>query len=193
MVIYVIRHSRPDIREDVCYGQSEVKLLQWHFERTIKRLQSQVLINRNTTLYSSPSKRCVQLARALSKAPCRIRVDHRLSELDFGDWEMKLWEDIDDTELLGWGSDYVFNKIPGGESYHQLYERVCDFWQYLVRENPDEAVVCTHGGVIKAILTHILDMPVNNSFSFQLRYGDTFRIVRNEHQPYLVEFLPNPS
>lgn len=192
MVIYLIRHSMPDVASDVCYGQTDVKLLRWHLERTAKRLKKQVLAGANVNIFSSPSKRCVQLARAISRGPCRIKVDRRLSELNFGNWEMKSWDDIEDEAMLKWAGNFIYEQVPGGESYAQLYERVCDFWKMLTDKNSrdEEAIICTHSGVIKAILTHILEMPLKNSLAFKFRYGDTIRVELSDHQQYQVEFMP---
>jgi len=190
MVIYLIRHSMPDAPPDVCYGQSDVGLIKWHLERTVKRLNKQLILGKNVNIYSSPAKRCVQLARAISKSKCRVKVDWRIMEMDFGSWEMKTWDDIDDEALLAWCKDFTYKKVPNGESYAQVYERVCDFWKWLTAQEYEEAVVCTHGGVIKAILTYILEMPLQNSFSFQFHYGETIRVELNGHPPYLVEFMP---
>ncbi|MBS3808503.1 MAG: histidine phosphatase family protein [Bacteroidales bacterium] len=193
MVIYLIRHSMPDVQPDVCYGQSDVGVLKWHFERTVKRLKKQLILKKNVDIFSSPAKRCVQLARALSKSKCRVKVDWRIMELNFGSWEMKSWEDIDDDALLSWCKDVINEKVPDGESYAQLYERACDFWRWLTAKEYEEAVICTHGGVIKAILTCVLEMPLKNSLSFQFRYGDAIRIEWNGHHPSLVEFISRDS
>lgn len=189
MVIYLIRHPMPDAPEDVCYGQTDVGLVKWHLERTAKRLNKQLILGKNVNIYSSPAKRCVQLARAISKSKCRVKVDWRIMEMDFGSWEMKAWEDIEDEALLTWCHDSTYAKVPGGESYAQVYERVCDFWKWLITNEFEETVVITHGGMIKAILTYILEMPLKNSFSFQFHYGETIRIELNGHPPYLVEFM----
>ena len=189
MVIYLIRHTMPDAPPDVCYGQSDVGLLNGHLERTVKRLNKQLILGKNVNIFSSPAKRCVQLARAISKSKCRVKVDWRIMEMDFGSWEMKSWEEIEDQALLTWCHDFIYSKVPNGESYAQVYERACDFWKWLTAQDYEEVVVCSHSGVIKAILTHILEMPLKNSFSFHFHYGETIRIEMNSHHPYLVEFL----
>lgn len=190
MIVYLIRHTRLKFIPDLCYGQSEMDLLDWHFERAVKRLKKQVLLQPRDTIYSSPLKRCVILAKALSKGPCRVKVDHRLMELNFGQWEMQDWNTIDDQDMLDWSKDMINRALPGGESYAQLYQRVGDFWKFLIQMDPEQAAVCTHGGVIKALLAHILDIPIDKSLGLHLHYGETIRIETNHRMPCLVEFLP---
>jgi len=166
-------------------------LLDWHLERTVKRLKKQVLLQPRDTIYSSPLKRCVILAKALSKGPCRVKVDHRLMELNFGQWEMQDWNTIDDQDMLDWSKDMINRALPGGESYAQLHQRVGDFWKSLIQMDPEQTAICTHGGVIKALLAHILDIPIYKSLGLQLHYGETIRIESNHRMPCLVEFLPH--
>ena len=189
MIVYLIRHTRLRVTPDVCYGQSEMEVLGWHLERTVKRLKKQVLLQPRDTIYSSPLKRCVILAKALSKGPCRVKVDHRLMELNFGQWEMQDWNNIDDQALLDWSGDMINKQLPDGESYAQLYQRAGDFWQFLLQQEHEQTAVCTHGGVIKALLAHILDIPIGKSLGLTLHYGETIRIESNQHYPCLVEFL----
>jgi len=191
MIVYLIRHTRLKVIPDLCYGQSEMELLDWHFERTVKRLKKQVLLLPRDTIYSSPLKRCVILAKALSKGPCRVKVDHRLMELNFGQWEMQDWNNIDDQQMLKWSEDMVNGQLPGGESYAQLYQRAGDFWQFLLQMNHEQTAVCTHGGIIKALLAHILEIPIGKSLGIQLHYGETIRIESKHRMPFLVEFLPS--
>jgi len=73
--IYLLRHTRPHIPPNPCYGQSDVGLLNGHLERTVKGLNKQLILGKNVNIYSSPAKRCVQLARAISKSKCRVKVD----------------------------------------------------------------------------------------------------------------------
>lgn len=189
MVIYLFRHSQPDPPPDVCYGQSNIPLIPWHFEHTVKRLRRLLPVQPRDTIYSSPLKRCVLLAKSLTKGPCRVKVDKRLSEMHFGEWEMKTWNDIDDQGLLRWCKNHIDEKAPGGESFKELYRRVCDFWDDITGGDEERVFICTHGAAMKAILTHIFEMPLKNSSSWQLHYGDAIRIEKNDHHPYLVEFL----
>ena len=102
---------------------------------------------------SSPSLRCRRLAEALhahalanGHAPAPLRIDERLRELDFGDWEGLRWDDIQRASLDAWSADVAGFAPPGGESFDRLVERVREALDALDRPH----VVITHAGVIRA-------------------------------------------
>jgi len=189
MIIYLIRHTKPDIPANTCYGQSDIGVIDSSFQHEVKRMKAMLPVSKWGTIYTSPLKRCFCLAKELSRATCKIRVDERLKELNFGKWELKRWDEIDDIEMIEWGQDFIDKSPPEGESFAQLYKRTTSFWKELIAKRHQMAAVFTHGGIIKALLSHILEMPLKNSFSFQLNYGEILKIETNEHNMYQVEFL----
>ncbi|MFN3884553.1 MAG: histidine phosphatase family protein [Rhodocyclaceae bacterium] len=100
------------------------------------------LLPAGAPVYSSPLQRCLGLAELLHPAPI---VDHRLREIDFGDWEMRPWDDLDRSQLDAWASDPWGFTPPGGEAVAALRKRVAAF----LAGAPEQAVLVTHGGVIK--------------------------------------------
>lgn len=167
MEIYLIRHTEPHIEKGICYGQSDLEVADTFFaevENIRQRLPSGI-----EEVYSSPSKRCRVLAAELFPSHT-IQYDDRLKELNFGEWEMQCWNEIDKVELSEWMADFVTVAPPGGESYAQLYERVTDFF-YSLMEVKKLAIV-SHGGVIRSILSHIKNLPLQKSFEvFSIGYG----------------------
>ena len=98
--------------------------------------------------FCSPLQRCSQLARRLGFT--HSRSDDRLKELSFGDWEGQRWDDVSRDQLDDWAGDYLNRRPPGGESLHELQERL----QLFLDESPARPVVIfTHGGVIRALAT----------------------------------------
>jgi alpha-ribazole phosphatase len=72
-------------------------------------------------------------------------------ELNFGNWEGKYWNDIDQTpEAKAWFADYVNTPAPGGESYAQLIQRCRIFIKELKTSNQKNVCIVTHGGPIRA-------------------------------------------
>lgn len=140
MQLYLIRHPRPAVAEGVCYGRSDLGLAE-DAGRCAEALRP--LLPGNAPLWSSPLRRCLELARALHAEP---RVDARLAEMDFGAWELRRWDDIPRHEIDAWAADPVGYAPPGGESPAGIRARVAP----LLRELPDTAVVVAHGGVLRA-------------------------------------------
>ncbi|RYZ48726.1 MAG: hypothetical protein EOP07_25445, partial [Proteobacteria bacterium] len=76
--LILIRHTRPDIPEGLCYGRTDVPYILSEFEDWVRHEPWPEKIH----AYSSPLRRCLDLAnKAMPTAVC---VDERLIELDFG-------------------------------------------------------------------------------------------------------------
>ena len=189
MIIYLVRHTKPDVAENTCYGQSNIGVIDQTFQQEVLRMRAILPVSKWGTIYTSPLKRCLCLAKELARATCRIRTDNRLKELNFGKWELQKWDDIDDKQMIDWGQNYIEKSPPEGESFAQLYNRSVEFWEELISKRHSMAAVFTHGGVMKSILTHILEMPLKKSFTFHLNYGEIIKIDTNENNMYQVEFL----
>ena len=183
MDVYLVRHTTPNIATGYCYGQREVGLAdvwQDEFAQLLNKLPSTW-----DRVYSSPWPRCYQLAQQLADEPTE---DARLQELNFGDWEGQRWSDIPQTELNPWMEDFVNVACPGGESYRQLSDRATAFWLALTRQEADTVAVVTHGGPIRAVLSAVLGLPLENSFRLAIDYGSV-SLVRIQNQHATIQFI----
>ena len=184
MEIYLIRHTQLSIAEGICYGQTDIPLAHT-FEEEWKDLKNKLPCPFEA-VYSSPLKRCEILARRLSGK--EVKCDHRLLELNFGTWEMKKWDDIDQHELHRWMNNFVQERVPQGESFQDLWVRVRAFLEELEKISFDKVAVVTHAGVIRTIIAHILGMPLQNAFQLGLDYGRVSLITLYE-KSYKVSYL----
>lgn len=105
------------------------------------------------------TRKTMELARdAMGLAPTRYRLDPALMELTFGDWEGLTWSEVRARDRKGvrarhadkW--DYV---PPEGESYAMLARRLRPWLETLTAD----AFVVSHGGVARALMTLIADVP----------------------------------
>ena len=170
MEIHVIRHSPVKFNKNRCYGSLDVPLANT-FENDVKKI-NKLLDNDYNIIYCSPKNRCFKLANALELK--NILTDQRLSELDFGDWEGKLWSDINKKDLKSWMEDFV--KIPAGngESLNQMFIRVSGFIEDLRNEKFDKVLIITHSGVIRCIWGYLLEIPLKNIFKIPVGYFECF-------------------
>ncbi len=189
MEIYLIRHTTPDIAKGICYGQTDLDITD-SFHQEVSGI-SKHLPNNIQTVYSSPLQRCRKLAEALfPKHPIQVHSD--LMELNCGNWEMQLWNDIPKAEIQPWMDDFVHVQVPGGESYTQLHERVLNRFQWVAQQQTP-AVIIAHGGVLRSIVSHITNTPLKESFdAFSFHYGCVVKIVPKENR-YVHEVLYNVS
>lgn len=188
MEIYLIRHTTPDIQKGTCYGQADLDLVaSFHEEASCIR---QHLPDNIEMVYSSPLKRCRQLAHNLFPGHS-IQFDDRIKEIDCGAWELKPWDTIDQAALKSWMSDFVNVVIPGGESYTDLYLRTTSFFRELPLEYKRVAIV-SHGGVLRSLLSFISNVALQESFDvFKLFYGCVIR-VNKENDGFSHLILHNP-
>ena len=64
-------------------------------------------------------------------------------EINFGDWEMKPFEQNEDPRLQEWYVDYMNVAATGGESFAMQYRRVGQFLDEL-RKKPIHALPSSH-------------------------------------------------
>ena len=74
-------------------------------------------------VYSSPLKDA-STAQELSD---EFHLDSRSSEISFGDWENKLWDQIPRTSIDEWAKSPHHFCPPGGESFLSFRKRVQNF------------------------------------------------------------------
>lgn len=215
MEIYLIRHTKPKIEKGVCYGFSDLELNDSYqeeknilIEKISIQLQKKKEIDNQILIYTSPLKRCQILAENLvedlklnnqNNFKFKVKEDDKLKEMNFGDWELQKWNEINEAELRIWTDNFVTESTPNGESFEILSKRVIDFWQATIERNVEKNsktnknktvfIVC-HAGVIRSILCYILQIPLQKAFSVSIDYGSISKLnVFETHTQ--VEFLNN--
>ena len=169
MQLYLIRHTRPAVPAGVCYGQADVDVAETFFDE-LQVVRGKLAAIHPAASFSSPLSRCARLAASLGLA--ENQHDHRLTELSFGEWEMRAWDDIPREQLDRWGESYVHLAPPGGETFGELHARVVAFLQERLQlYRGKDVVVVTHAGVIRALLAEALGVPLTEAFRFHLDYG----------------------
>jgi alpha-ribazole phosphatase len=169
--IYLIRHTTPVLEPGLIYGRTDLAL-HTDFPIELEAVKKKLHIDFDI-VYSSPAFRCTELARALSSS---FTTDLRLQELDFGEWEGKTWDTVDQIALQQWMDDYVHACVPGGESMMQMHSRVAAFWQELLQSDFKKVAIVTHAGVIRLILSIVRQIALKEVFDIKLAYGEVIRV-----------------
>jgi len=99
-------------------------------------------------VWASPALRCRMLAESLGVGP--VRIEPRLQELNFGEWQGRRWEEFRDAASEAWARDPWNERPPGGETGAQLWARVGELRAELLARDADRVVLVTHAGVIRA-------------------------------------------
>ncbi len=149
MRLILIRHTRPAVADNVCYGVTDVDVAPTFEEDAARVVATLPAVER---LVTSPLRRCMRLAERIGAARGLVPVvDGRIREMDFGRWECLPWSAIDRTELDAWAADFSHARPHGGESVAMVSKRVGSALADYRRSGVSHAVV-THAGIIKAAL-----------------------------------------
>ncbi|MFZ6861552.1 histidine phosphatase family protein [Undibacterium sp. Ji67W] len=146
MLLYLIRHTKPDIAPGICYGQTDVPVKESDITELVSTLQRPW--SDGIAVYTSPLSRCLKLAQQLD---AQSMVDARLMELDFGTWEMQTWEQIPREQIDAWAADATHYAPGGQENLVQMSNRVIAFVTDLQEHAVEQAVVVCHSGIIKIL------------------------------------------
>jgi len=154
-VVLLVRHA-PPAAQGLCYGQHDVDVVGTH-EDAAQTVRDALGPRRASlgVIHASPWARARKLAVALASAmgTAGVKIDPRLSELSFGEWEGRTWDELrlhDGARLDAWMAHYATARPPGGETTGELEERVRAFVRALA---PGEGtpVVVAHAGPIRAL------------------------------------------
>lgn len=139
MIFYTVRHGSTHLNKE--------RRMQGRINSSISRdgkleviessrlVGEDLLANRekDVRIYSSTLKRCVETTDIIAKSLSRIKIKSFISfheelvEMSFGEWEGKKKEEID-KEILEERSRNIWSfRIPSGESYQDVYDRVKSF------------------------------------------------------------------
>ncbi len=153
MLITFIRHTSVDVSSGTCYGQTDVPLKASFVQEAAKtKAAIDHLLHTSRTfpeaIYSSPLSRATRLAMACGfEAPI---LSDALKEMSFGDWEMQPYAKLCGTTVENYYNDYLHIAPPHGESWIDMYKRVCQWINRVKSQHSNDAhlLVFTHGGVI---------------------------------------------
>lgn len=143
--LWLVRHGITDWNvQGRLTGWSDIPLNAFG-ERQASALRGDLQLRTFSAVWSSDLARSLDTARLAWGEP---RIDRRLREIDFGQFEGLHWSQLPSTaqeSLLGFEGFYA----PGGESVAEFRGRVSAFLETL----PDgDNLIFTHGGVIRLLL-----------------------------------------
>jgi broad specificity phosphatase PhoE len=174
--VLLIRHLEPD--ESVsgrAYGALDVPLsaaARRSAEGLARALEDVPLV----AVYASPLRRALETAQPIAARHGFAPLQHDgLRELDFGEFEGERYADLREGNpklFREWMTDPTRVSFPGGESFSDLRRRAVMSAEEIRRGHPGGTVaVVTHGGVARAILAAVLEMPDEALFRLDQPYG----------------------
>ncbi len=186
MLLYLIRHTPVVLPDGICYGSTDVDLAEdWpkRLVHIVHKLPREAFSDDN--LYTSPLKRCHTLAQRLGH---NAQSSELLREMDFGNWEGRLWSDISRGEIDEWRNNLEDFPAPGGESLGDVSQRCVRFLEQIEARQHEKAFVMTHGGVVRCLVAHALGLPLKNAARIHVDFGGV-SILRLEGELLRLECL----
>lgn len=165
--LILIRHGETPYNRDKRYqGHRDTPLIR-KGERQTEEIALRLRDEPLDAIYSSDLKRTRYMAEAINRYhSLKINILPQLREIDFGDWEGKTHDEIQEEwkELLDeWKNEPSKIKIPRGESIKDLAKRVRTTVKKILNDHPNQRVaVITHGGPIRIILMNALGLGLDN-------------------------------
>lgn len=173
--IYLIRHGQIDYGNEKRYiGVTDLPLSEAGI-RQVTRLKEYFAGIEIEKAFTSPLKRCRQTAEILLEGSSISReVIDELREINMGEWENQTIDHIKERfsamyEKRGANIDTFIP--PGGESFAQLQERVMPAFAHIAANTSGNALIISHAGVNRVILSKLLDFPWQDIFKISQPYG----------------------
>ena len=170
--LWLIRHGESiGNREQIYQGQNDLPLSaqgQAQASLLAARLAALQEILPFSSLYASDLQRAMQTALPTSQAMGLPVIERTgLREIDVGGWSGLTFADIQNRFPEEWAASYPVmdpDRVRGGgESYRQAQARVVRCLGEIVEERLGERVlVFFHGGVMQAVLAHIMQLSLPN-------------------------------
>lgn len=187
---FLLRHAAHDNVGRFLAGRSPNVRLGSEGQAQARRLGERMRSEGCHAIYSSPRERCRETAEAVSEA-CNIKtpgVRQELDELDFGPWSGKTFVELDDDpKWRRWNSERAIAVTPMGESMDDVRRRMCGCMMELTHEFPERRVVLvSHADVIKSAVCHVLGIPADRCFRFEVNPGSISIVEMGERKDRLL-------
>ena len=176
MNIFIVRHGETNENKKMLYyGALDIEL------NHIGKSQSEIVGIKLSDIkfdkvFLSERKRTHETANIiLNYRDAECIVDKRLNESSFGVFEGMTYDNIRKTypkECERWDEDWVNYCPPEGESYRNMFKRVCSFMEYIKSIEAENILIVTHSGVMRSILCYIMDENLNLFWKFGCKNGD---------------------
>ncbi|MGJ4932361.1 histidine phosphatase family protein [Bradyrhizobium sp. HKCCYLS2038] len=172
MRIDLLRHGTTG-RDGHLDGRTDPPLNEQGWQQFRRQTQSRIW----SSVVSSPLARARAAAENYAaQAGSALDIDADWSELDFGQWDGRKRSDVSAESggaalLEAFYADPAI-AAPDGESWADLLMRVaCGADRILARPDASPVLVVTHGGAMRAALSHLLGWPLRQLWSLRIHPG----------------------
>lgn len=187
----IIRHGEP-AGGRVFRGHTDHKLTEQGIEQFKQRTERMGC--QWQQVISSPLLRCRQSAELLAQEQnIPLTIEPKLSEIHFGEWENRSVDTVMAEQSISqlWQDPMNFC-APQGEPTAALQERTLVAWQELLKAHQGKRIlVVTHGGVMRMLAQHLLELTPNaiNKLSLPHAAVMSFKVIETEYEGEQQQWL----
>jgi broad specificity phosphatase PhoE len=195
--LYLIRHAEVEARYHKVFGGRIDMGISPRGQEQARFLADFLHRKPVDAIYASPMKRVLQtLEPWLVNGTPQPVILPGLREVDFGDWTGHKWDEV--AEKFGasayeWLRHLEKGTLPNGESAVDFRGRVepC-LREILGRHQGQSAAIVCHGGVIRMLLSILLELPLTKMDAFDIEYASVTQLNLLPHRTeiQLLNFTP---
>ncbi len=132
-------------------------------------------------IISSTLSRCIDFARELGqRAGIDVRAESRLMEIGFGEWEGRTASELQQEnpgQVERFLRDPLNNTPSGAETLPEFETRIIGAWNDVLHQHYGQHVLLVgHAGMMRMIIRHVLDMPIDRMYRIQVANAAITRI-----------------
>jgi broad specificity phosphatase PhoE len=194
--IYITRHGETQ-------WNSENRLQGWKdSELTDNGIRNAVALGERlyqikfNAVYSSPIERAVKTTKLIcSDRIIPLRLEEGLKEINLGDWEGKVKEEIEQTSKQEyfnfWNAPHLYNhEMHNGEGLAALKNRVENVINRIIADNKKgNILIVTHGVTIRAILSYLMNIPTEKWWEGPFIEGTSLTLAQYDEGTFQVKMI----
>lgn len=194
--IYLVRHGKIQLADDQrrFIGQIDLPLASEGVSQalSLQRVLARADIN---AVYCSDLIRARQTAElAVGQRSIGINPRRDLREISMGEWEGCTFADIARLfphKFKDRGTDIGYYRVPGGESFADCSRRIIAAFSDIITSSTGNILIVSHAGANRALLCHLLGMPLANLFRLAQDYG-CLNVLQANKTTYRVKLINFP-
>ncbi len=193
--IDLLRHGETENSHRYC-GSSDYPLTQTGWQQMWKTTEDQTPQWQHIT--ASPLIRCADFAQVLGQRySIPVTYDNRIREIHFGAWEDRSTAELlqsDADALSRFWQNPLDHPPPDGEHLLDFEARVLSAWKDIQEQFCGKRILLiTHGGVIRLLIGHILQHPLERLLEIDVRHASMHHTCIEPGQPPQITHTWNPS
>lgn len=148
-------------------------------------------------IITSPLARCANFAQALGQRySIPVTHDSRIQEMHFGEWEDRSAAELMQTDadaLSRFWHDPLNYPPPRGEYLLDFEARALSAWYDIQQQfTGKEILLITHSGVIRIIICHIQQHPLERLLEFEINHADITHVCIEQTKPFQATLISDP-